>query len=106
MTKPTKQDFQAHVGYIFARHIEQVQKAIDENWETLEKEFNDDYWSMIRLTTDEEHTRDIEEQFLLNILGILNLASMRIGLQYYGRDHMYSKDVLDLLDEEIRQDQG
>jgi len=106
MNKPTKQDFTAHLAYVVSRHIGQLEKFVEDNWETLEKEFNDEYWSMIRLTTDEEHERDIEEQFLLNMLGMLNLASMRIGLQYYGRDHMYSKDVLGLLDEEIRQDQG
>lgn len=97
-----KKDYINNLVNIYESLLNQSIKMVERGWDDIEKNMNDvDF--LVVLSDDEQINRDFEEQYVMTILGALNMAAVRTGLGPRISPRNTEVDVVEfMLNEETR----
>lgn len=77
----SKEEYINSVVDTYTDLLNQTVACINKKWEELQLDLTDIDFKSYLLGNDKTIRRDFEEQYVLTILGVLNMASVRVGLK-------------------------
>lgn len=101
-----KKDYINNVVKIYEALLNQTIKMIHEDYDAIETGMNETDFH-IYLSDDEQIYRDFEEQYVMTILGVLNMASVRTALGPRISPRNTEVDVVEfMLNDETREEKN